>query len=129
MSLVVNSTVYLKVYYLLLQETVFNPSVHKNSFQDKMGIGALFIILFSHPITHTNTHTHKHTHTYTQQTALLFDEHAFINQTTREAGTLKTNGCKLLHHDHSNKITGHDRTADNLTGFSPAFVNMFDEFF
>jgi hypothetical protein len=39
-----------------------------------MGTNALFIILLSHPITHTH-------HTLTQQT-LLFEEHAFINQTT-----------------------------------------------
>jgi len=75
-----------------------------------MGISALFKILLSHPITHTH-----------QQTALLFDEHTFINQTTIEAGTLKTNRCTLLHHDHSNKITDHDRTADNLTGFFSSF--------
>jgi hypothetical protein len=89
-----------------------------------MGISALFLILLSHPISlshkHTHTHTHAHTYTHTQQTALLFDEHAFINpallfehafinQTTREAGTLKTNRCTLLHCDNPNKITGHDR--------------------
>jgi acyl-CoA synthetase (AMP-forming)/AMP-acid ligase II len=61
MSLVVNSTVYFKS--LLPTATRYSVQTvcsQEQSFQDKMGIRAVFIILLSHPITHTHARTHIH---------------------------------------------------------------------